>query len=83
MKHKQQTLVPAYRNVMLSTGKPANHTDVNGSMKLFNDHGVDYPVSGDETLKGFGYIGIRQRHVNIWNSVELLSVFNDMEELGM
>lgn len=83
MKHTQQTLVPAYRNVMLSTGKPANNTDVNSSVKLFSDYGVDYPVSGDETLKGYGYIGIRQRHVNIWNNVELLSVFEDMEEMGL
>lgn len=81
MKHNQQTLVPAYRNVMLSTGKPANNTDVNGTHKLFNDYSVDYPVSGDETLKGYGYIGIRQRHINIWNRVALLGVFDDMEEL--
>lgn len=83
MKHNKQTLVPAYRNVMLSTGKPANTVPGNKVLKLYNEIGVDYPVSGDETLKGYGYIGIRQRHVNVWNSVELLGVFEDMKEMGM
>ena len=55
MKYSQQTLVPAYRNVMLSTGKPANNTNVNGSMKLFNDYSVDYPGSPSWTLL-FAYV---------------------------
>lgn len=74
-KSARSTVVPAYRPIpRVGQGAPAGATSAGMATRLVNDTGVDYPVSGDETLRAYGYVGIRQRHVNIWHGIELGSI---------
>lgn len=78
-KYNRPTSVPAYRPVpMMSGGDAAGGALVSSANSLFNSTGVDYPVSGDETLRGHGFIGIRQRHINLWHSIELNNILSEV-----
>ena len=75
MKHTALATVPAYRPIpKVGAGSPANDTQLSNAHALYIHTGVDYPVSGDETLRHSGYGGIRQRHINLWESIERHSI---------
>jgi hypothetical protein len=49
------------------------------AQRLERDTGIDWPVSGDETRRGYGYIGMRRvaQSINIWDTANLTGVSSD------
>lgn len=48
--------------------RPA-HIDVtaDSATSLYAANGVDWPVSGDETVRALGYVAVRRATVNLWH----------------
>lgn len=73
--------VPDHRPTEMNQYRMADKVSVETAQWLYRESGLDFPVSGDQS-KIDGRVAPRAENL-IWNRVELLGVFKEMDESGL